>query len=44
LRQQHLVRLSTVFIIITSERTYHNVVSVAELAPDDYLIKPFTAE
>ncbi|WP_300452045.1 response regulator [Accumulibacter sp.] len=44
LRQQHLVALSTVFIIITSERGYHNVVSVAELAPDDYLIKPFTAD
>ena len=29
--------------MITSERAYHNVVSVAELAPDDYLIKPFTA-
>jgi FimV-like protein len=43
LRQQHLVPLSTVFMIITSERAYHNVVSVAELAPDDYLIKPFTA-
>jgi DNA-binding response OmpR family regulator len=44
LRQQHLVPLSTVFMIITSERGYHNVVSVAELAPDDYLIKPFTAD
>lgn len=44
LRQQHLVPLSTVFFIITSERGYHNVVSVAELAPDDYLIKPFTAD
>lgn len=44
LRQQHLVPLTTVFIIITSERAYHNVVSVAELAPDDYLIKPFTAD
>jgi DNA-binding response OmpR family regulator len=44
LRQQHLVPLSTVFFIITSERAYHNVVSVAELAPDDYLIKPFTAD
>ncbi len=43
LRQQHLVSLSTVFILITSERAYHKVVSVAELAPDDYLIKPFTA-
>lgn len=44
LRYQHLIPLSTVFMIVTSERHYHNVVSVAELAPDDYLIKPFTAE
>ena len=44
LRQQHLVALTTVFIVITGERAYHNVVSVAELAPDDYLIKPFTAD
>lgn len=44
LRQQHLISLSTVFMVVTAERGYHNVVSVAELAPDDYLIKPFTAE
>ena len=44
LRQQHLIPLGTVFMVITGERSYHNVVSVAELAPDDYLIKPFTAE
>ncbi|WP_313952478.1 response regulator [Accumulibacter sp.] len=44
LRQQHLVPLATVFMLITSERGYHNVVAVAELAPDDYLIKPFTAD
>lgn len=44
LRQQHLVSLSTVYMVITAERGYHNVVSVAELAPDDYLIKPFTAD
>ena len=31
-------------MVITGERSYHNVVSVAELAPDDYLIKPFTAD
>lgn len=43
LRQKHLISLSAVFIVITSERAYHNVVSVAELGPDDYLIKPFTA-
>ena len=44
LRQQHLISLSTVYMVITAERGYHNVVSVAELAPDDYLIKPFTAD
>jgi predicted Zn-dependent protease len=44
LRQQHLIALSTVFMIITSERAYQKVVAVAELAPDDYLIKPFNAD
>ena len=44
LRQQQLIPLWTVFMIITGERGYQNVVSVAELAPDDYLIKPFTAD
>ncbi|MBS1190626.1 MAG: Response regulator receiver:Tetratricopeptide 4 [Rhodocyclaceae bacterium] len=44
LRLAHLIPLSTVYIIITAERGYSNVVSLAELAPDDYLIKPFTAE
>lgn len=44
LRQKRLISLSTVFIVITAERSYHNVISVAELAPDDYLIKPFTGE
>lgn len=44
LRQKHLISLSTVYMVITAERAYRNVVSVAELAPDDYLIKPFTAD
>jgi tetratricopeptide (TPR) repeat protein len=44
LRHAHLIPLSTVYIIITSERGYNNVVSLAELAPDDYLIKPFTGD
>ncbi len=44
LRHTHLIPLSTVYMIITSERSYTNVVALAELAPDDYLIKPFTAE
>jgi len=44
LRHARLIPLGTVYMIITSERGYTNVVSLAELAPDDYLIKPFTAE
>jgi CheY-like chemotaxis protein len=44
LRQQGLISLSTVYMLITAERAYRNVVSVAELTPDDYLIKPFTAD
>ena len=44
LRQQHLLRRNTVVFIITGERGYHNVVSIAELAPDDYLIKPFSTD
>ncbi|UCV15039.1 tetratricopeptide repeat protein [Quatrionicoccus australiensis] len=44
LRHAHLIPLGTVYLIITSERGYTNVVSMAELAPDDYLIKPFTAD
>lgn len=44
LRHQHLIPLATVFMIVTGERAYQKVVSVAELAPDDYLIKPFTAD
>ena len=35
LRQQHLISLSTVYMLITAERAYRNVVSV---------IKPFTAD
>ena len=44
LRQKHLIPLSTVYMIVTAERAYQSVVSVAELAPDDYVIKPFTAD
>lgn len=44
LRQQRLIPLASVFMIVTGERSYQSVVSVAELAPDDYLIKPFSAD
>ena len=44
LRHSKLIPLSTVFLMVTAERSYEKVMSAAELAPDDYLIKPFTAE
>lgn len=44
LRHNKLIKLSTVFMIVTAERAYERVVSAVELAPDDYLIKPFPAE
>lgn len=44
LRHNHLIKLSTVFVMVTAERGYEKVVSAVELAPDDYLIKPFTGE
>jgi tetratricopeptide (TPR) repeat protein len=44
LRHAHLIQLSTIYIIISSERGYTNVVSLAELSPDDFLIKPIASE
>lgn len=44
LRHNKLIKLQTVFVMVTAERAYERVVSAVELAPDDYLIKPFTAE
>jgi len=44
LRQKKLISLSTVFMMITNESNYKQVISVAEFAPDDYLLKPFTPE
>ncbi|MCX8145802.1 MAG: response regulator [Azovibrio sp.] len=44
LRHSQLLPLTSVYMIVTSERSYQNVASLAELTPDDYLIKPCTAE
>jgi DNA-binding response OmpR family regulator/Tfp pilus assembly protein PilF len=44
LRHSNLISLETVFMMVTSESFYEKVVATAELAPDDYLIKPFSAE
>ena len=44
LRHNKLISLSTIFFMVTAERVYEKVVSAVELAPDDYLVKPFTAD
>jgi len=44
MRHHKLAPLSTIFIMVTAERSYAKVVSAAELAPSDYLLKPFTAD
>lgn len=44
LRHRGLIRLDTVFIMVTAESIYEKVVATAELAPDDYMIKPFSSE
>jgi DNA-binding NarL/FixJ family response regulator/thioredoxin-like negative regulator of GroEL len=44
LRQHQLVSLSTMFFMVTGEGGYGKVVSAAELAPTDYILKPFTAD
>ncbi|QDX80025.1 hypothetical protein B9N43_01400 [Denitratisoma sp. DHT3] len=43
-RRKKLLPLTTAFMIITGETGYEQVSTAAEFAPDDYLIKPFTAE
>lgn len=43
LRLNSVLPLSSVFMIVTGERVRKRVVSAAEFAPDDYLLKPFTA-
>lgn len=43
LRVNKKLNWTTAFMMVTGERSYSNVVAVAEFEPDDYLIKPFTA-
>ena len=43
LRGTRQIPRSTMFMMITGERSYRKVMAVAEFAPDDYLLKPFTA-
>ncbi len=44
LKARKLLPYSTVFIMVTGEREYEKVVSAVELAPDDYLLKPFSGQ
>lgn len=43
LRSNDLIARNTIFIMITAEQAYEKVVAASECAPDDYLLKPFTA-
>lgn len=44
LRHNKLIPLSTVFFMATAERTHGKVIGAAELALNDYVLKPFTAD
>ena len=44
LRHRGLISLDAAFIMVTAESIYEKVVATAELAPDDYMIKPFSSE
>ena len=43
-KERNLIKQSCVFMIVTGERRSQRVISAAELAPDDYLLKPFTGD
>ncbi|MEN3111604.1 tetratricopeptide repeat protein [Uliginosibacterium paludis] len=44
LRHHHLIPLATLFLMITGESQHEKVISAAELAPNDYILKPFSAD
>jgi len=43
LRTNDLISRNTIFVMITAEQAYEKVVAASDCAPDDYLLKPFTA-
>lgn len=43
LRTNEIIPLATLFVMVTGERNYERVVSTAELAPNDYVLKPLAA-
>ncbi|HEY0063229.1 MAG TPA: response regulator [Telluria sp.] len=44
MRHHKLISLSTMFFMVTAEGNFSKVISAAELAPTDYILKPFTAD
>lgn len=44
LRHRGLIGLQTIYVMVTAESVYERVAATAELAPDDYLLKPFNAD
>jgi tetratricopeptide (TPR) repeat protein len=44
LRNSKIISRATLFVMITAETGYESVITAAECLPDDYLLKPFTAE
>jgi|GEM_PF-1845075 len=42
INERRLIKQSTVFMIVTTERSAHKVLSALEYDPDDYVLKPFT--
>lgn len=43
-RRKQLLPLSCAFLMVTGESGYEQVATTAEYTPDDYLLKPFTAD
>lgn len=43
IRHNGSLPLATSFFMVTSEASYERVVSIAEVAPDDYMLKPFSS-
>lgn len=43
-RRRKILPLTTAFLMITGETGYEQVSTAAEYSPDDYLLKPFTAD
>ncbi len=44
LRRFKLLADETIFMMVTGEQSYEQVVSAVELVPDDYIIKPFSPD